>query len=157
MRRKLIGKRNFGNVIDITDPCYDKDVWCRMNSVPIKAGEYHCIKWIHTEKGELNGEPYKDTIVGILGIYLDGIIPQQKKMIEIGFIGVDAGLAGFFENKPDYSDKEWDNFCNRIKNGDAWMFDEGVFSSSGYGDGCYKVYAYKNLNEETTALEIRFI
>ena len=158
MRRKLIGKRNFGNIIDITDPCYDKDVWCRMNNVLIKSGEYHCIKWMYTEKEEFNGKQYTDTRVGILGIYLGGVIPQQKQMVEIGSIGVDAGLAGFFENKPDYNDSEWQKFCDRLdNNNNAWMIDCGVYSSSGYGDGCYGVYAYKNANEEITALEIRFI
>ena len=31
MRKKTIGKLSFGPTVDITDPCYDRDVWCRMN------------------------------------------------------------------------------------------------------------------------------
>ena len=158
MRRRLICKRNFGNTVDITDPCYDRDVWCRMNNVPIKSGEYYCIKWLNTEKGEFDGKPYEDTMVGILGIYLDGVIPQQKQMVEIGSIGVDAGLAGFFENKPDYNDNEWREFCDRLgKNKNAWETECGVYSSSGYGDGYYGVYAYKNPSNDIVALEIRFM
>ena len=76
-------------------------------------------------------------------------------MEEIGSIGVDAGLAGFFMNKPDYTDEQWTEFCESIRDGDAWIKDEGFFSSSGNGDGCYGVYAYKQ-NGEITALEIRF-
>ena len=76
-------------------------------------------------------------------------------MEEIGSIGVDAGLAGFFMNKPDYTDEQWTEFCESIREGDAWIKDEGFFSSSGNGDGCYGVYAYKQ-NGEITALEIRF-
>lgn len=87
---------------------------------------------------------------------MDGVIPQQKQMAEIGSIGVDAGLAGFFMNKPDYTDDEWSDFCDYIRNGDAWIKNEGFFSSSGNGDGCYPVYAYKQ-NGEITALEIRFV
>lgn len=28
MRRKKIGVMDFHGSVDITDPCYDKDVWC---------------------------------------------------------------------------------------------------------------------------------
>ena len=155
MRRKKIGTKHFEGVIDITDPCYDKNVWCRMTA-EVKAGEYECYVWRHTDKGVYNGEEYKDVRVGIIAIYLDGIIPPMRSMEEIGSIGVDAGLAGFFMNKPDYNDEEWDKFCDSIRDGDAWIKDEGFFSSSGYGDGCYGVYASK-VNGEIVALEIRFI
>ncbi len=156
MRRKLVCKRDFGGSVDITDPCYRKDVWCRMDGVAIKPGNYYCYKWTSNEKYIWNGETHDDYRVGVLGIYLDGMIPTQKSMESIGTIGVDAGMAGFFENKPDYSDSEWRELCNRTRQGDAWNFEEGVFSSSGYGDGEYPVYAYK-VNGEIVALEIRFL
>lgn len=156
MRRKLIGKKHFGGVIDITDPCYDKDVWCRMNAT-IKDGEYSCIVWENTEKFTVDGKEYKETRVGIIGIYLNGAIPYAKAMEDIGEIGVDAGLAGFFMNKPDYGNKEWSAFCDSIRKGEAWIKDEGFFSESGYGDGYYPVYAFKDVNGEIIALEIRFM
>mgnify|MGYP003295791021 CR=1 FL=1 len=155
MRRKKIGTKHFEGIVDITDPCYDKDVWCRM-AAEIKSGEYTCYIWRNTEYEEYNGRQYKDVRVGVIGIYLDGIIPPQRSMKEIGSIGVDAGLAGFFMNKPDYNDNEWDRICNLVDKGDAWIIDEGFFSESGYGDGCYGVYAHK-VNGEITALEIRFM
>ena len=98
MRKKLIGRKHFEGLIDITDPCYDKDVWCRMNAT-VKAGTYECRVWKQTEKYEYEGEEHKYQIVGIIGIYLDGIIPPQKQMEEIGSIGVDAGLAGFLKTR----------------------------------------------------------
>lgn len=156
MRRKKIGIKDFHGSVDITDPCYNKDVWCRMNDVRIKEGEYTCIAWYHTDKGEYNGKPYAYKMVGIIGIYLKGKIPRQKAMKEIGSIGVDAGLAGFFHNKPDYDDDAWSAFCDRVHQGNVWMTEDGFYSSSGYGDGCYGVYAKKQ-NGEIVALEIRFI
>lgn len=156
MRRKKIGVMDFGGSVDITDPCYDRDTWCRMNDVTIKTGNYTCMVWHHTEKGECDGQPYCDKRVGIIGIYLDGEIPHQKAMEEIGIIGVDAGLAGFFHNKPDFDDEAWSCFCDKVANGDVWLDDIGFYSSSGYGDGCYGVFAYKK-NGEITALEIRFL
>ena len=156
MRRKKLGIMDFHGSVDITDPCYDRDVWCRMNDVKIKEGNYTCMVWYQTDKREYNGEPYSYKLVGIIGIYLDGVIPAQRTMKEIGHIDVDAGLAGFFHHKPDYDDAAWDEFCNRVSHGDAWMIENGFYSSSGYGDGCYDVFAYQQ-DGEICALEIRFL
>lgn len=154
MRRKTIGKMYFGGEIDVTDPCYDKDVWCRMG-VTVKSGEYNCVVWRHKEPETLYDEHTAQT-VGIIGIYLDGYIPAQKQMRQIGGIGVDAGLAGFFINKPDYTNEQWEEFCASINTGYAWIKEDGFFSFSGYGDGWYGVYAYEQ-NGEIVALEIRFL
>ena len=156
MRRKKIGIKDFGGSVDITDPCYDRDVWCRMDNIPIKTGKYSCYIWNQKERYELDGELHVSNIVGILGIYLNGIIPSQKSMKRIGSIGVDAGLAGFFHNKPDFTDAQWAAFCDQIKVGDAWLTDLGFFSTSGHGDGGYDVFASKT-NGDITALEIRFV
>ena len=116
MRRKKIGVMDFHGSVDITDPCYDKDVWCRMNDVKISDGEYTCNVWHHTDKGTYkDGTPYSYILVGAIGIYRNGDIPRQKDMEKDGF-----------------------------------------YSSSGYGDGCYGVYAYKQ-DGEITALEVRFL
>lgn len=112
MKRKKIGVKNFYGSVDVTDPCYNKDVWCRMNNVKIKEGEYTCIVWHHTEKGKCNRHPYEDKRIGIIGIYHNGNIPKQNQMIKLGEIGVDAGLAGFFHDKPDYDDTQWSAFCD---------------------------------------------
>jgi len=154
MRKKLIGRKHFEGVIDITDPYYDKDMWCRITAT-VKAGTYDCRVWHHTEKYEDEGKEFKFRMVGIIGIYLNGIIPQQKAMEEIGCIGVDSAKAGFFMNKPDYTDEQRQALCEATHKGDAWIREEGFFSSSGHGDGAYGVYAYKH-NGEITALEIRF-
>ena len=156
MKRKMFGVKNFHGSVDITDPCYNRDVWCRMNDVKIKEGDYTCIAWFQTDKFEYEGKSFTDERVAIIGIYRDGYIPHQKAMQEIGEIGVDAGMAGFFHNKPDYDDKEWGIFCRQTSQGDVWLMEDGFCSSSGYGDGCYGVYAYKR-DGEITALEIRFL
>jgi hypothetical protein len=155
MRKYKIGTKHFEGIVDITDPCYSKGTWCRMTA-EVKAGEYACNIWRHTEKYWFQGAQHDDVRVGKIGIYRDGIVPNVKLMQPIGSIGVDAGLAGFFMNKPDYNDEEWDEFCASIYKGDSWIKDEGFFSSSGYGDGHYPVYAYK-IDNEIVALEIRFL
>lgn len=128
----------FGDKIDITDPCYNKDVWCRM-TVDAPAGEYLGTAFIGTE-GEIKGR-------------VTGLMIQKKEVKDntiswtaIGEIGVDSGLAGFFDNKPDFDHDEWINtFCSQINfEHKSWKGEfEGraaFFSESGFGDGCYIVY-----------------
>jgi len=158
LKRKRLGKKYFEGKVNVTDPGYDKDTWCRMD-VEVKAGNYTCNVWMHTEMIERDDNTkYKDVRVGIIGIHKNGRIPCEEDMCEIGTIGVDAGLAGFFMNKPDYNDEEWSDFCDRLYDGnDAWIIEEGFFSHSGYGDGVYPVYAAYDNNNEVVALEIRFM
>ncbi len=151
--KRVIGTKYFGPTIDITDPCYNKDVWCRMNGVEVTAGTYTCVAWF---------DPI-DEEVAVAGIYLDGQIRNDKTFRENGFISVDAGLAGFFNNKPDYNDDEWENFCDILnepdENGvlkDAWITEDGFFTSSGDGDGRYPVYLRSNDKGQVTAVEICF-
>ena len=101
MRRKLIGRKEFSGTVTVTDPCYEKGAWCTLDA-NVRKGLYDCYVWRDYDKFEINGEEFDDVNVGVIGIYLDGIIPSQKSMKLLGSIGVDAGLAGFFMNKPVY-------------------------------------------------------
>ncbi|MCC8013608.1 MAG: hypothetical protein LIO87_00280 [Eubacterium sp.] len=38
---KYIGKITLQNTVDITDPVYNKTVWCRLNGVPVISGDYN--------------------------------------------------------------------------------------------------------------------
>ena len=144
--KKKIGKIFIDGKIDVTDPCYARDVWCRMNDVEIKKGEYTAAVWMHGKT------------VGILGIYYGGIVPDVAKKELLGEIGVDAGLAGFVKAGTEIDRDEWPSFCDRIyaSKKDAWLLDCGVVSVSGEGDGGYDVYAYRT-NGEITAVEIYFL
>lgn len=160
LRRNKVGMKHFGPYVDITDPGYDKnEICCRMNDIKIVEGDYTCIIWKLTEKFERDdGEEITDTRVARIGIYLDGIIPFQEDLEQIGEIGVDAGMAGFFMNKPDYTEDQWQKLCDSTYDGKlAWIKPEGFFSDSGYGDGGYPVVAGKNDAGEITSLEIIFI
>ena len=144
--KKTYGVKEFPDKIDITDPCYDRNVWCRINNFRISAGEYEC--YIETKKTKYGGERVSKI----------GIVKEPAERFEIiGSIGVDAGLAGFFIDKPDYSESEWAELCYKIGDREfAWMFDEGFFSCSGYGDGEYDVYAGYN-NGNITEMYISFL
>lgn len=135
MTEQIIGTKEFANKIDITDPCYNHDVWRRINNFPIPAETYECYIVI-ADNEETNGWGNRVARIGIRKGKADH---WELK----GTIGVDAGLAGFFINKPDYTDEQWNEFVYR--EGKAWIIDDGFYSSSGYGDGSYDVYAgYKD-------------
>ena len=154
---EVVGTKYFGPEIDITDPCYDRYMWCRLNNVKIKEGEYRCIVWKkQTRYEDYLGNRHYDTRIARIGIYY-GDIPPKAKLEEIGEIEVDAGLAGFFNGKLDYNNEEWSELCSAIKGKDYLINKEGFFSRSGYGDGCYPVYAEKDTNGEIISLEIIFV
>lgn len=158
MKVKFVGTKTFGPEIDITDPCYDKDVWCRMNKVKIKEGEYHCAIWPAYDgyTDPRTGKEHRYSMVARIGIYL-GDVPARTDLVKIGFIGVDTGLAGFFNDKPDYDDNAWKDVHNSISGKDYLISEDGFFSRSGYGDGEYPVFAEKDENGEIVSLEIAFM
>ena len=130
MTEQIIGTKEFLDKIDITDPCYNKDVWCRINNFPISAGTYECyVRMADNEETGGWGER-----VARIGIRKD----KADRYVRKGSIGVDAGLAGFFNNKPDYTDEQRSEFVYR--DGNAWIIEDGFYSTSGYGDGAYDVY-----------------
>lgn len=156
MKSIRVGREYFAGVVNVTDPCYDRDTPGRMNVV-VKEGVYDCRVWHQKLCNEIDGKVQK--VVDRIGIYLNGFIPPQANGKEIGIISVDSGLAGFFVDKPDYTDDEWSEFCHSIfssrGNKDVWTKNGWFFSSTGFGDGYYPVCAYKQ-DDEVVAIEIAF-
>lgn len=146
MTEQIIGTKEFLDKIDITDPCYNKDVWCRINNFPISAGTYECYVYI-ADNEETGGWGERVARIGIR----KGTAEHYEHK---GYIGVDAGLAGFFNDKPNYTDEQWNDFVYR--EGKAWIIEDGFYSSSGYGDGSYDVFV-GYCNGEVVEVYIDFI
>lgn len=166
-------KRNFTDVgylsidngkIDITDPCYDRDVWCRVNDVEVVPGKYVC--QIEKQNDGIIGRRVSAIRIALCNSDFSKSNPERLEWF--GSIGVDAGLAGFFVSpKKDYTDSEWSDLCgwmyddakasewNNDKDNDFYITDAGFFSSSGDGDGEYDVYVEKS-EEKIVAVEIHF-
>lgn len=156
LKEIYVGKLRLDGKVDITDPCYDKDDWCR-TTVKCQPGTYTGYAY------EVNKEDWGKRIAR-LSIFKDDKKEDFENMEIIGAIGVDAGLAGFFRDKPDYvSQDEWLNFLvesgvwktrdeyNHSRN--VYDVDFGIFSESGFGDGEYAVYS----NKDNSAFTIEFI
>lgn len=143
------------DVIDVTDPCYNKDVWCR-STLPIKPGEY---EWQAAEDTGIFG-----TRIHSLSIFQKGAILRGKRGKTVTYIGVDAGLAGFFEDKPDYDNKEWYAICDALSNKNVIVAEKenpfkcvGICSESGYGDGEYAVVKLHDVEGHWVGYRIIYI
>ena len=132
--------------VDITDPCYDNDVWCRNNNLSIEPGGWMAINWV------ADGRTFCLELFNLN--YLEDYNTMDQQANEIGKIGVDAGMVGVFENKPNYNEEEWFALCDATHHGKLTsnkkeMKCKGVICCSGYGDGYYSVYGFKNENKYT--------
>lgn len=137
------------DTIDVTDPCYDKDVWCRINDLCIEKGNYQCLVALGSKNQDIDKmksdyekwaneyyktfEEYKDEVIKdatnrifrIIMYLNDAKNPidlSKEKWEPIGDIGVDAGLAGFIWNQSIYNpsdDKSWDSLIKRIYEDEA--------------------------------------
>ena len=175
-RDKYVGEINIPDgEIDITDPCYDSDTWCAMFSHKIKPGKYKCYitqvnfpNKYEVEKGDTMFKLHKpgDIVIAddirIMSLKIvhetESINVIDKCEIINDDIGVDAGLCGFYNHKPNYNDDEWAKFCDEL--GDDYPTcickEDGITVSSGFGDGVYTLKEAKNKNKENVALELLF-
>lgn len=135
-------------LVDVTDPCYDRGEWCSLWDVKVRNGEYE------VDVDELN------ELTKSIRMMLKG--EEIVKVKDIGVVGVDAGLCGFFVKKPTFNNAEWKEICGKLKEMDErgeypYEIPTGVFANSGHGDGEYPVRAYYDCNDEIVGLEIVFI
>lgn len=130
------------NKIDITDPCYEKTDRGYMVQT-ILPGQYRCCV-----KRKFSDEHVESIAIIQADKPFNECLEQNQ-----GTIGVDAGLAGFFVEKPTYDNKAWSEFCDFLQDShglnEVWVNKDpsnaigcvGFFSQSGYGDGEYEVYS----------------
>lgn len=143
--------------IDITDPCYDRDTWCRMNGIQVKPGKYYC--YVSVLKGKMAKE-WGKRIVSMMIVHENADLSKPLGLNEIGSVGVDAGLMSIAESgvKPDYTDTQWMQcigFLDKLEEHATYGIDAFVstdfslgkkprkqfWAGSGFGDGVYGVYA----------------
>lgn len=159
-----LGNIFFNGKMQVTDPCYSTDVWCT-KQINIKQGEY-IAKAVVYDCGDWGKRIGELTINHIS-------CPKKKANNRVySSIGVDSGQCGFFDydeyekvhptyfvDENEESHKWYKNVCDITINGDCCglVDDMGVVCSSGYGDGCYNLYAGYNSKDEIVALRLRFI
>ena len=153
---KQVGTINFDKgLVDVTDPSYKQDVWCR-KTIPVVSGVYKVIV-------EYVNHDHWGKRINSLTIQLSRkIIRSEWKLLEEK-IGVDSALCGFYQDKPDEV-MEWlydvmvkSKYPRMLldKDGSIQGF-KGVTVSSGLGDGVYKLYARYNKNQDIVGLMLDF-
>ena len=185
MSKKLNGKLTelgtfelTGTVLRVSDPCYDRDVWCCGTIANCKPGTWETAVLIqdegdwgirnavliakHKESGpEL--EAFRKVLNG-----------KDKTWQECPFeVGVDSGQAGIFDDEhyQDNSvfagmpaakfgeDNSWYSHCCDItmSQHSAGVLPYGVVACSGFGDGGYVAYHHVDQDGKTEAVFIVFI
>lgn len=149
MKDKIIGATTFGPSITITDPLYEK-ICPYQKHFDIEPGEYIC--------GMLCSEDDSDFI------YIRKKDASLDRMILTDHAEITSGLIGFFENKPDYKQEEWNDLAyivecddNRVwlLEGDYTGFFALSFSLSEYDHGRSPIFMNLNNKGEINALKIQ--
>jgi len=153
-----------------SDPCYSIPTWCQGIVENVKKGT-----WVaDVEEDESWGRRIAELRINHVNHFLSG------KFEEMPFsAGVDSGQFGFFDKEfyrndekakelkkynfgDDYDTEEgdeWYRACADITLADEqWgVLPNGVVSSSGFGDGSYRVFGQKDSNGEYVAFQVVFI
>jgi hypothetical protein len=153
----------------VTDPCYDRSIWCQGELEKVAPGTW---------------EAYSERVVdGSWGMrvselvcFLAGRQSEDVAWERASFtVGVDSGQAGVFEDahyqddtvlgpdtpKADYiSDSPWYAACcaaNSLNGGAGGVIPYGAVASSGYGDGSYQCFFRRADDGLIDAIKIVFI
>ena len=155
-----------GSII-VSDPCYEKDVWCCNSIEQVKCGTWTAEVDIHDE-GEWG---WRIAVLRIQAAIPPKVLPSPESAPFA--VAVDSGQAGFFDAMH-YRDSEmlrkktgskstdpdlWYWHCCQITLSpqQAGVLPYGVVSSSGFGDGAYECLIYRNACGEAIRVEIIFI
>lgn len=134
------------DIVTVTDPCYDEDTWCIVRTA-LPPGEYGFAVELadYGEWGERVCRNFMFRKGKVKAWQLDTSVYFRREYL--GEVGVDAGLCGYFIDKPDFSDPQWMEFCEALRGirdeRAAYALPEfanGFFSNTGHGDGGYDVY-----------------
>lgn len=140
-----------------TDPCYTKGTWCTQLLTNVTNGKWDAYY-------DSDSTWWGQRVCSLLALHssvTDHSYPKNlssKGWEFVGYCGVDSGQCGLFDaakypdgSVGDYDDKE--SFYGRVCNltyTESYRdtpIEFGVASSSGFGDGSYKLYV---LRDKTT-------
>ena len=136
-------------LLRISDPCYDKKVWCAGTLKNCEVGKWNSFL-IYSDEGSWGNRVAEN--VAFFGDFVSTEL-AEKFLAEGNWknsnisVGVDSGQCGIFDDSkyPDDETGEYgddDSFygkcCNlTLGNTQGGVIDFGAVSSTGYGDGSY--------------------
>lgn len=166
----MTNKIKLGSEVVVSDPCYTIPTWCQAVVNKVKPGVYdtHLKKhdagdWgercsmllvIHEDHKDdtLRWEEHSATIgvdSGQCGIfskesYRNDLFTDRRRKIYMGLGDGDISFFKNFKTRKNPGDKWYTHICSRTLGDKSWgVYDSGVVSSSGFGDGSYTLYVAK--------------
>jgi hypothetical protein len=169
---KTIGSIILGEKVIVSDPCYNRDVWCMTILNNIYPGKWEvtaCIdkvnSWgkrcymleLYHENQENKNIPEKDWIrdfelgvdSGTMSVIDDRYYRRLNGSTE-SFEGNEKAKEAFYQK----AHRNNTAYANLFREKDSPV---GAVCSSGIGDGSYPLYIYKGVDEKITALRISFL
>lgn len=171
MPMQMVGKITLGKDVCVSDPCYDRKVWCMTQLHNVKTGRWNV--WASVDELDSWG---KRTYLLILK-HENVTAEEESKFIweDCATLGVDSGTMSVIDDTyyrrkngsaeafeaDDSAKEEFSDLCLSIHNQYVGLFRTdnvavGVICSSGIGDGAYPLRVVKK-DGEIIAMEVSFM
>jgi hypothetical protein len=149
MIKKVGTFQTSSDVLRISDPCYDKSIWCTGTLKNCKIGEWSGFL-VYSDEGD-----WGERVANNIAIFGDVSEDEAQNILTSSnwknsniSVGVDSGQCGIFDDlkypKGDTGNYDgkgsfYDKCCNLTLGEDCGgvVLNSGVVSSSGFGDGSY--------------------
>lgn len=162
-----------GESVMVSDPCYTIPTWCQIKVDGVLPGKYYAFV------RRLDDRDWGNRISGLSVVHEDYLNHDLKFRRSTGVVGVDSGQAGIFDlntyrndqiaesitggadftlGRADQPGDVWyEKMCRMTLSDSSWgMYDTGVVTSSGLGDGSYDLYTSK-VDKKIVALHIDYL
>lgn len=158
-------------ILRVTDPCYQRGTWC-CGQIEVEPGTH----WNVFASRYNDPMGWGNRVASLLIVRSDRAVARHPWFVALPEacdfeVGVDSGQAGFFDDGsyPHGETGEYHELgsfygkacaatTNENGSGRAGMVDDtGTVAASGYGDGSYTCYVWKDSAGRIWAAEIVFI
>lgn len=139
----------------VSDPCYSPGSGCLGIVQNVKPGLWRA--W--AKVAEVPGRGVRVWELRCMHSGIDAAFRGEEELI--GEFGVDSGQFGVFEAatyRELSGDEEWYQLCCEVTCEKlAGTITNGAVASSGFGDGAYSVFAWRDGSREAAAIRVVFI
>jgi hypothetical protein len=158
---KIYIEKNVQGNISVLDPCSSPDVTLdALAGIYNVTSAYGPIVALNEEDKEF-ASIWGNRVKYLQIVHESVVEPNSLRFDAVGTVCVDSGLAGFSDTETvdiGAIEQTYDDICDTCSGKAGATFgSRSVFSSTGYGDGGYTVWASKNDSGEVVAARIEYI